>query len=121
MGFEHPVVKTTEEIKRISLEMTDILRKNNTNIVNYLCNYLAYYWLIFYYSEIETDKEKADDYFKKIEPIICNDEDSNAKRILAYYYYRLYNDSEKAKSLIEEGLSRIDKFSFGPDRALEKK
>ena len=111
----------TEEMKKVSQEMSDLLGNKNTNIVNYLCNYLAYYWLLFYYSEIETDKEKADDYFKKIEPIICNDEDSNAKRILAYYYYRIYNDSEKAKNLLEEGLARIDKFSFGPDRALENK
>lgn len=110
----------TEEMNKISLEMTDILMKNNTNIVNYLCNYLGYYWLVFYYSEIKTDKEKAEDFFKKIEPIIINDEDSNAKRVLAYYYYRINNDAEKAKSLIEEGLSRIDNFSFGPDRALEK-
>jgi hypothetical protein len=111
----------TEEMKKVSQEMSDLLVNKNTNIVNYLCNYLAYYWLLFYYSEIETDKEKADDYFKKIEPIICNDEDSNAKRILAYYYYRIYNDSEKAKNLLEEGLARIDKYSFGPDRVLENK
>lgn len=110
-----------EEINKISLEMTDIILKKNTNIVNYLCNYLAYYWLIFYYSEIKTDKEKADCFFKKIEPIIINDEDPNAKRVLAYYFYRINKDAEKAKSLIEEGLSRIDTFSFGPDRAFEKK
>ncbi len=109
-----------EEINKVSLEMTDILIKKNTNIVNFLCYYLAYYRLVFYYSEIKTDKEKADCFFKKIEPIINNDEDSNAKRVLAYYNYRINNDAEKAKSFIEEGLSRIDKFSFGPDRALEK-
>ena len=88
--------------------------------MNYLCYYLAFYWLVFYYSEIKTDKEKAEDFFKKIEPIIINDEDSNAKRVLAYYYYRINNDAEKAKSFIEEGLSTIDNFSFGSDRALEK-
>ena len=33
---------------------------------------------------------------------------------------RVYNDAEKAKSYIEEGLSKIDKYSFGSDRAFEK-
>ncbi len=52
-----------EEMNKISLEMTDILMKKNTNIVNYLCYYLAFYWLVFYYSEIKTDKEKAEKEF----------------------------------------------------------
>ena len=105
-----------EEMKKVSHEMTDMLEKKSISIFYYA----SYYWLIFYYSEIEKDKEKADEFFKKIEPVICNDEDSNAKRVLAYYYYRVYNDAEKAKSYIEEGLSKIDKYSFGSDRAFEK-
>ncbi len=105
-----------EEIKKVSHEMTDMLWKKSLN----LFNFASYYWLIFYYSEIEKDKEKADDFFKIIEPFICNDEESNAKRVLAYYYYRVGNDAEKAKSLIEEGLAGIDKFSFEVERNFEK-
>lgn len=105
-----------EEMQKVSYEMTDILWKKSFN----LFYFASYYWLIFYYSEIEINKEKADDFFKIIGPVICNDEDSNAKRVLAYYYYRVYNDAEKAKSYIEEGLSKIDKYSFGSDRAFEK-
>ena len=109
-----------EEIKKVSLGIADILWKKDFNIINCLCNYLAYYWLVFYYSEIEPDKEKADNYFKTIEPFLTNDEESNARRVLAYYYYKLYNDTEKAKNLIEEGLARIDKFDFEADRNLER-
>ena len=109
-----------EEIKNVSLEIDDILWKKDFNIINCLCNYLAYYWLVFYYSEIEPDKEKADNYFKTIEPFLTNDEESNARRVLAYYYYKLYNDTEKANNLIEEGLSKIDKIAFGADRKIEK-
>lgn len=106
-----------EELEKVSHEMTDMLWKKNMN----LFYYYSYYWLIFYYSEIEKDKEKADDFFKKIDAFISNDEESNAKRVLAYYYYRLYNDGNKARTLIEEGLSTIDKYSCGSERALEKK
>lgn len=105
-----------EGMEKGSHEITNMLWNRKLNLIYYQ----AYYWLIFYYSEIEIDKEKADVFFRKIEPVICNDEDSNAKRILAYYYYKLYNDSEKAKTLIEEGLSVIDKYAFGADRNLEK-
>lgn len=105
-----------EEMRKVSNDMSDILFNKNMN----LAYYLAYYWLVFYYSEIKTNKEKADCFFKKIEPIINNDEDSNAKRVLAYYHYRINKDSEKAKKLIEEGLSRIDQYAFGADRTLEK-
>ncbi len=105
-----------DEMKKVSYEITDMLGNRNLNLLYYL----AYYWQIFYYSEIETDIEKANEFFKKIEPIIINDEESNAKRVLAYYYYRVHNDTEKAKSLIEEGLSQIDKYAFGADRTLEK-
>ena len=96
--------------------MTDMLEKKSISIFYYA----SYYWLIFYYSEIERNKEMADEFFKKIELVVCNDEDSNAKGVLAYYYYKLYNDDTKAKTLIEEGLSVIDKYSFGSERAFEK-
>ena len=105
-----------EELQKVSHEMTDILWKKSMN----LFYFASYYWLIFYYSEIEKNKDKADDFFKIIEPVVCNDEESNAKRVLAYYYYRIYNDAEKAKSLIEEGLAGIDKYSFGEERVFEK-
>ena len=105
-----------EELQKVSHEMTDMLWKKSLN----LFYFASYYWLIFYYSEIEKDKEMADDFFRIIEPVVCNDEESNAKRVLAYYYYRVYNDSEKAKTLIEEGLSGIDKYSFGEERVFEK-
>ncbi len=109
-------INKIEEIKKISHEMTDIVWERD-----YLLPETGvYYWLIFYYSEIEPSKELAEKFREKIWATLSKDNDSNAKRVLAYYFYRLYKDKAKAKTLLDEGLSTIDKFSMGAERVFEK-
>ena len=109
-------INKIEEIKKISHEMTDIVWERD-----YLLPETGvYYWLIFYYSEIEPSKELAEKFREKIWASLSKDPDSNSKRVLAYYFYRLYNDEAKAKALIDDGLSAIDKFSMGAERTFEK-
>lgn len=109
-------INKIEEMKKVSHEMTDILWEKE-----FLLNSAgAYYWLIFYYSEFEPSLEKADRFRDKAWTVLSKDNEANAKRVLAYYFYRLHNDEAKAKILIDEGLSAIDKYSMGVERALEK-
>ena len=109
-------VNKIEEMKNVSHEMTDILWEkefllNNTG---------AYYWLIFYYSEFEPSLEKAERFRDKAWTVLSKDNEANAKRVLAYYFYRLHKDEKKAKILLDDGLSVIDKYSMGAEREFEK-
>ncbi len=83
---------------------------------------LNYYWLIFYYSRYEIIPANADAFFTRVSGTLLSDPDSNAKRVLAYYYYGVKNNVEKARQYIREGLAVIDKFSApGAERELERK
>lgn len=83
---------------------------------------LSYYWLIFYYSRYELISVNADAFYTRVSGTLLNDPDANAKRVLAYYYYGVKNDVEKARQYIREGLAVIDKFSApGAERELERK
>ena len=83
---------------------------------------LSYYWLIFYYSRYDIQPTSADAFFSRASGSLLNDADANAKRVLAYYYYGVKNDVEKARQYIKEGLAVIDKFSLpGAERELERK
>lgn len=83
---------------------------------------LSYYWLIFYYSRYEIHAVNADAFFERVSTTLLNDSDANAKRVLAYYYYGIKNDVDKAKQYIRDGLAVIDKFSLpGAERELERK
>lgn len=106
-----------EEMKKVSQELAEILIKQFF-LLNY---YRAYYWLIFYYSEFENNKEKADIFLKKVKPALSIDEDPAAKIVLAYYHYRMYEDETRTLSLIEEGLSVVDDNIIPAERNLQKK
>ncbi len=83
---------------------------------------LNYYWLIFYYSRFEINPTLADLFLEKVRAVIFNDLDSNAKRVLAYYYYGIKQDVNRAKRYVDEGLASLDKFSVsGDERELERK
>ena len=83
---------------------------------------LSYYWLIFYYSHYDFNPSKADMYYERVSRTLLNDKDANAKRVLAYYYYDVKKDVEKAYQYVREGLAVIDNFSIpGSERELERK
>ena len=106
-----------EEMKKVSQELSELVIKQM-----FLLNFCkAYYWLIFYYSEFEIDKEKADIFLKKAKPALSIDNDPSAKMVLAYYSYRMYEDKANAMSLIEEGLSVVDDNLILAEKNLQKK
>ena len=76
---------------------------------------LAYYWLIFYFSEVEPNEENA-------KAIIRNDKDSNARRVLAYYMFNIQHNPERAEALVTEGFAALNTSHCLPtERELERK
>jgi hypothetical protein len=80
-----------------------------------------YYWLIFYYSRFELNPAAATHFLNKIRPIIEQDKDANAKRVLAYYAFGIEQDFPKARALLNEAYAVIDKFSSYGEQELERK
>lgn len=107
----------TEKLPEISHEMTYLLEYSEF-IVQQTG---LYYWLIYYYSRYEINSERADKFLKKVWPVLSEDSDANAKRVLAYYYYGIQRDREKARKYLKEGLDCVGDFSYGAERDLERK
>lgn len=80
-----------------------------------------YYWIIFYFSRYEVNPEIATRFLNKCRNIIEKDQDANAKRVLAYYYYGVLGDVETARRYLQEAFAVIDKFSVPGERELERK
>lgn len=107
----------TGRLPKISHEMTYLLEYSEF-IVQQTG---LYYWLIYYYSRYEINSERADKFLKKVWPVLSEDSDANAKRVLAYYYYGIQRDREKAGKYLKEGLACVGHFSCGAERDLERK
>ncbi len=106
-GLKTPFYEMTEYYFRRDFVLQDVL---------------SYYWLIFYYSHYNLSPTMADMFFARVSGTLLNDNDANAKRVLAYYYYGIKNDIEQAKHYIKEGLAVVDEFSLpGSERELERK
>ncbi|MCM1273404.1 MAG: hypothetical protein NC225_10860 [Clostridium sp.] len=81
----------------------------------------TYYTIIFYYSYINRNEEKAVYYFGEAEDDLKRDMDSNARRVMAYYEYYILGQKEQAKKTAMDGLKVIDKFSIcDGERKLER-
>ena len=107
-----------EGLKDPIREMTDFYGKRDYIVQETL----SYYWLIFYYSRYEINPANADAFFTRVSGTLLSDSDSNAKRVLAYYYFGVKRDVEKAEQYIKEGLAVIEKFSLpGAEREQERK
>lgn len=82
---------------------------------------LKYYWLIYYFSDIEPDKANADLLLEKLGNVICNDKLPNARRVLAYYVFDHEHDLERAEELVTEGFAALDSGTFtNAERILER-
>lgn len=79
----------------------------------------VYNELIFYYSWLEKDPEKAERYKKKAPFSLENDMDLNGRRIYAYYLYGRGADPYKIRNVIEEGLSVADEFPMTGNISME--
>lgn len=83
---------------------------------------LAYYWLIFYFSEVEPNEENAKALLTNLGDIIRNDKDSNARRVLAYYMFNIQHNPERAEALVTEGFAALNTSHCLPtERELERK
>ena len=72
----------------------------------------VYCAIIFYYSYINRNAEKAVYYFGEAEDDLKHDMDSNGRRVVAYYEYYILGQKEQAKKTAMDGLKVIDKFSI---------
>lgn len=81
-----------------------------------------YYDILYYYSYIGKDKEKAAAFYNRIKGELLHDVDSNGRRILAYYQYYVEGQKEKALETAREGLRVLNLFEGGQgERNLEEK
>lgn len=80
-----------------------------------------YYELIYYYSVLESNYEKAEGFFACIKQILLKDKDVNGKRILSAYEYYVKADKESALRSCKEGLEVVDKYPLKGQALMEKK
>ncbi len=67
--------------------------------------------MVFFYSQVERDSEKAEYYLKNSPALVENDIDLNGRRVYAYYLYGTLGEAEKALKTIEEGLAVAQDFA----------
>ena len=110
--------KQYSKMKPIIEEMTDYYRER----AFILQDTPGYYLLVFYYSAFEPDEDMAEWFFDKVRCTLENDNDANAKRVLACYYLNIVKDYEKARQYTDEGLHTVDNYSIaGAERDLERR
>lgn len=79
----------------------------------------VYNELIFYYSYLEKDLERAENYKKQAPHMIENDTDLNGRRVYAYYLYGKGANAYKILNVIEEGLSVAEEFPLRGNISME--
>jgi hypothetical protein len=72
---------------------------------------LTYYYLLFFFSEAEPNRQMADIIFNRIKGVITTDTDSNAKRMMAYYAFNIYRDVAGAERFVSEGYAALGKMT----------
>ena len=110
-------VENFGELKRVTERMRTLL-KDREPLIHYT---LAYYWLIYYYSRYEINPMYANKFYEACNQTIIRDQDANAKRVQAYYFYAIRQDVQSARRFVNEGLAVVDKFSVGDEREMERK
>lgn len=81
----------------------------------------SYYWLIFFFSEIEPNVPLTDMLLKRLGDVIKSDKDANAKRVLAYYFFNIRRDFISAQQMVDAGLLALNSNSgLATERELER-
>lgn len=75
---------------------------------------ISYYNIVFYYSSLGNDHQKATSYYSQIVNELRKDMDPNARRVLAYYHYYVLGNSERAVQYAKAGLANLDNFENSP-------
>lgn len=78
------------------------------------------YNLLFYFSCMKPDIQRAIHIYCLIEDDLLNDKDSNGYRTLAYYTYFVLKDKDKTREYITEGLRLLDEFPLISQREVEE-
>ena len=104
----------TERIRQLIYKMEKALPPKATGPLGGVYNEL-----IFYYSWLEKDPEKAERYKKKAPFSLENDMDLNGRRVYAYYLYGRGADTSKIRNVIEEGLSVASEFLIPGNISME--
>ncbi len=79
----------------------------NTHAHYYIC-YI--YELIFYYSYIDFDLNKAQEFFSYVDSELTSDKDINGRRVYAYYLFYTNKGKDKALKAAKEGIAVADKY-----------
>lgn len=77
--------------------------------------------LIFYYSYLEKDLNKAERYKNQAPSMIENDMDLNGRRVYAYYLYGKEADTDKILEVIAEGLAVAQEYPMPGNIPMETK
>jgi len=67
--------------------------------------------LLFFFSEVEPNREFADMIFNKMEKTITADTDPNGRRVMAYYAFGIYNDIAGAERFLSEGYAALSEWT----------
>lgn len=81
----------------------------------------SYYWLIFFFSEIEPNAPITDMLLKRLGNVIKSDKDANAKRVLAYYFFNIRRDFTSAQQMVDAGFQALNSNAgLDTERELER-
>ena len=136
MGFKN--VTNTEKILYYSLYMSYLAAIDNTeamrvpshemmNVIlerEFIQQYtLSYYWLLYFFSEVEPNRQFADVVFNKVNGVLMTDTGTNGKRVMAYYAFDIYNVFAGAERFVSEGYAAFSNWpnALATEKELEKK
>ncbi|MBO7472541.1 MAG: hypothetical protein J6U00_00820 [Ruminococcus sp.] len=81
----------------------------------------SYYWLIYFFSEVEPNPQITDLLLERLGSVINKDNDANAKRVLAYYLFNIKRDFDGAQEMVNEGFRALDSDAgLATERDLER-
>lgn len=103
-----------ERVRHLIYKMEKVLPQNPGKSLGSVYNEI-----IFYYSWLEKDPERAERYKKKAPLRIESDMDLNGRRVYAYYLYGRGADIDKIRNVIDEGLSVADEYLVSGNKSTE--
>lgn len=103
-----------ERVRELVYKMERVLPPNPAKSLGSVYNEL-----IFYYSWLEKDPERAEHYKRKAPLRLESDMDLNGRRVYAYYLYGRGADTDKIRNVIDEGLSVADEYLVSGNKSTE--
>ena len=101
------------------MELFDLIVDKDFNVPMNQIGFV--YEMIYFYSIVQPNLQKAEYYHSRIEEHLGNDMDCNGCRVLAAYLYGTKKGREGALKEIQRGLMVADKFRPQGQAKMEKK